>query len=456
VEIVGDIGAGHTLGRYELLVPIASGGMASVWAARMKGSRGFQKIVAVKVMLAELADDTNFETMFLDEAELASRIKHPNVVEITDLGEQTGVLYQVMEWVDGEPLNHLLRVFKDKSGIPLSLAIRIVVQAAGGLHAAHELRGEDDELVGLVHRDVSPQNLLVTYDGSVKVVDFGVAKATSNNQMTRVGQMKGKVPYMAPEQALGEKVDRRTDVFALGIVLYQLTTGKHPFRGDNDLTTLRRICDRSPVASPRTIVPDFPVALDEAIARALAKDKASRFQSMAEMMRALEVALPSNQRAGAEEVAEFIRANLGERGEKRRAAIREALRIADARASKEEEAAAQSRRSDPQEPSPAPSGEPTSVSSSLPTIPNLDLDTPPDASVPSGVSQSSDVTARMDEGLTPASSSEPGSSEDLEELVQRPDRNSKSVIGALVFAAFVAAVAVGLYLWEAAHRGSMP
>src|SRR5262245_22105803 len=188
--------------------------MAVVWAARMKGTRGFQKIVAVKSMLPSLSEDPQFEEMFLAEAELASRIKHPHVCEILDLGEQEGTLYIVMEWVDGEPLSAIQKAARLKGGVPVYVAARIGFAAAMGLHAAHEIKNDDGELVGLVHRDVSPQNILVTYDGVVKIVDFGVAKATAaDNGMTRAGQVKGKVPFMSPEQALGKTVDRRTDVF---------------------------------------------------------------------------------------------------------------------------------------------------------------------------------------------------------------------------------------------------
>src|SRR6185369_4208853 len=220
-------------------MPIAAGGMAMVWAARLKGTRGFQKIVAVKTMLPKLSEDDQFEKMFLDEASLASRVRHPNAVEILDLGEQDGVLFLAMEWIDGIPLNQLMKAAKRKTGVPTTVATRIVIQACAGLHAAHELTDAKGKLIGLVHRDISPQNILVTFDGVAKVVDFGVAKATALGEgTTREGQLKGKIGYVAPEQERGEPIDRRADVFAMGIVLYTLTTGKHPFRKDSDTATL--------------------------------------------------------------------------------------------------------------------------------------------------------------------------------------------------------------------------
>jgi serine/threonine-protein kinase len=321
-----DPGAGQTLGRYELLVPIALGGMASVWAARMTGA--VEKIVAVKLIRAELCDDVDFEEMFLDEASLVSRIRHPNVAEVLDLGEESGTLYQVMEWVDGEPLNLVLRESKAAGGVPLPVALRIVKEVCAALHAAHELCGADGAHVGLVHRDVSPQNLLVGYDGIVKVVDFGIAKAASNLQTTRVGEVKGKVPYMSPEQGRGDRVDRRSDVFALGIVFYQLVTGKHPFMADVEPATLRRIGDASPAAPPRSLAPALPEDIEAVIVKALAKDRDERFSTMLEMRRALDRVTPPALQISAEGMADYMRQILGPRGERRRAAIREALQIA--------------------------------------------------------------------------------------------------------------------------------
>ncbi|MGK4001842.1 serine/threonine-protein kinase [Sorangium sp. So ce1036] len=333
---MGEVRAGHTLGRYELLVPIALGGMASVWAARTSGQ--LPRIVAVKLMRAELSDDRDFEAMFLDEATLVSQIHHPNVAETIDVGEEDGVLYQVMELIDGEPLNLVLRESKARGGMPLPVALRIVAEAALGLHAAHELRGRDGKLVGLVHRDVSPQNILVGYDGSVKIVDFGVAKAASNLQRTKVGQVKGKFAYMSPEQASGAPIDRRSDVFTLGIVFYQLLTGKHPFLADNEPATLRRICDKAAVEPPRSIAPALPESVERVVMKALAKPRDERFATMAELRRAIEQAAPAGRFAAADELAALMRHLLGERGARRRAAIQEAMQIARERAGEPDDA----------------------------------------------------------------------------------------------------------------------
>lgn len=326
-----DKGAGQTLGRYELLLPIASGGMAMVWAARLKGTRGFQKIVAIKTILPRLSDDPAFEQMFLDEASLASQIRHPHVVEILDLGEQEGVLYLVMEWIDGVPLNQVIRAARKSGGVPLPVAVRICMQAAAGLHAAHELRDAAGQLVGLVHRDVSPQNVLVTYDGVAKIVDFGVAKTTAaGGSVTAAGHIKGKVGYMAPEQIRGETIDRRIDVFSLGCVLYYLTTGQHPFRKESDAATMYNICGSKPAPSPRSVVPSYPLALDRVLTQALAKDPAKRYPSANDLLRALDQALPSNMRASTdEEVAKFLHSLFSERRLEQKTALNAALTRAD-------------------------------------------------------------------------------------------------------------------------------
>jgi serine/threonine protein kinase len=329
-----EIQPGQTLGRYEFLVPIAEGGMASVWAARLKGTRGFSKTVAVKTMLPSVSDDPQFEQMFLDEAQIASRIRHPNVVEIMDLGEQDEVLYLVMEWVDGEPLSNLRRAAAKVGGIPRNIAVRIVGDACAGLHAAHELKEESGQLVGLVHRDMSPQNLLVTFDGVVKIVDFGVAKAAGRSSgQTTAGQVKGKPPYMSPEQALGEAVDRRTDVFALGIILYQLTTGKHPFRGESDLVTLQNIVSDKPIVTPRAYDKAYPRLLEGVVMKALDRRREARYQSCAEFEAAIDDVFSKEMpRARTEDVGKFMREMLGSRGEERRKALLDSIRLADERA----------------------------------------------------------------------------------------------------------------------------
>ncbi len=304
-------------------MPLATGATADVWAARMPGA--IEKIVAIKAMSTDMSadSDADAESMFLDEARIVSRIRHPNVGTVIELGDVDDLLFIVMDWIEGEPLQVVMR--EARAGMPLPIAIRIAQQAAAGLHAAHDLCNDDGKPIGLVHRDVSPQNILVCYDGIVKVIDFGVAKAESNLQRTNVGQLKGKVPYMAPEQAMGDPVDRRTDIFALGVVLYQLVTGKHPFRGENEFATLARIRDKNPADPPRRHVPDLPAALEDAMLTALAKKREQRFATMHEFSRALDRAVPSSP-DGNSVLGAYLSELCAPRADKREQAIRDALR----------------------------------------------------------------------------------------------------------------------------------
>jgi serine/threonine-protein kinase len=318
------IAAGQLLGRYELLVPVAKGGMAQVWAARLKGSRGFHKLVAVKTVLPRALDDEKMERMFLEEASLASQIHHPNVVGTLELGDQDGVLYLVMEWVDGESLGEVMARAREHGGLPLGVGINLIGQALKGLTAAHTARDENGLPLGLVHRDISPQNVLVTYAGMAKLVDFGIAKATSRaSGLTEMGEIKGKFAYMAPEQVRGEMVDARTDVFAMGILLYVVTSGRHPFKGETPAETISRISSPDLPMAPSSWMENYPPELERVLMKALAKTTAQRYSSAQEMLVALERALPEAFELSAEiRVGEYIKGLLAERATQRRATIR--------------------------------------------------------------------------------------------------------------------------------------
>ncbi|MGE0325203.1 MAG: protein kinase [Polyangiaceae bacterium] len=314
---------GLVLGRYELLMPIAKGGMAQVWAARLRGTRGFRKIFAVKTIRADIESE-RLEEMLLEEATLAAQIHHPNVVTTVELGDEAGLLYLVMEWVDGESLSVVGKAAGD-AGIPMPIAVNLVGQVCKGLNAAHELRDEAGNLLGVVHRDISPQNILVGYDGTAKLVDFGIAKATHrSSSLTMEGEIKGKFAYMAPEQVNQQGVDRRTDLFALGILLYTLTTGRHPFRGDTPAATIRNVLTR-PVTPPGRIVEDYPVELEAIVMRALAREPNERFQTAHELLSALERAAPEWLEGSFEvSVAGYMRALLGDQAALRRAELKRA------------------------------------------------------------------------------------------------------------------------------------
>jgi eukaryotic-like serine/threonine-protein kinase len=318
------------LGRYQLLVAVARGGMGQVWLARLKGARGFSKLVAVKTLLPEQNDLARLEGMLAEEARLASLIQHANVVHTMELGEHEGLLYLVMEWVDGEPLGFLLDRAGQRGGMPLPVAVALVSQVLAGLHAAHELSDESGPL-GVVHRDVSPHNILVTYDGIAKLLDFGIAKAThQTSSNTEAGEVKGKFSYMAPEQILGGDVDRRCDVFATGIVLYLLTTGHHPFKRGNTAAIIHAITTDEPVAPPSTLVEGFPTELERVLLKALEKDAAQRWSSADEMRTALEQAMPSAfGDAARNNLRVFMERAVGDRKVARREAVRRAQLTAD-------------------------------------------------------------------------------------------------------------------------------
>jgi serine/threonine protein kinase len=321
---------GYKLDRYELICPIAEGGMASVWIGRQTGKHGFQKLVAIKTILPKFAADPRFQQMFVDEARIASRIEHANVTQILDVGEQHDVTYLVMEYIDGDALSKLNRAAKKKGGaIPPGVVLRVMADVCGGLHAAHELLGADGQTMGVVHRDVSPQNVLVSTKGVAKLIDFGIAKARDRLAGdTNAETLKGKVQYMAPEQALGRPVDRRADVWAVGAVLYHLLSGKPPFEAENEIQTLFVLSSGRPPPPMRSAHP----AVAAVVRRALSHVREQRFATAAEMQQALEEAIVQ---AGlvttTAAVAAYLAEQVGDRANKRKEAIALGLKAAEER-----------------------------------------------------------------------------------------------------------------------------
>lgn len=329
----GELHAGSMLGRYELLMPIAKGGMGNVWAARLRGTRGFRKLVAIKTILRTL-ENAHLEQMLFQEAMLASQIHHPNVAETFELGEHEGTLYLVMELVSGESLRFILRQAQAHGGVPIPIGVNLVAQVCRGLAAAHDLRDEDGQRVGLVHRDISPPNVLVTDAGTVKIVDFGVA-TTASSATYGSGEIKGKISYLAPEQLRGERMDARVDVFATGILLYLLTVGQHPFRCASEGATIARILSDVPAAEPSTVVEGYPDALARVVMRALDKDRDARFGSITQLLEALESAWPSAFGPRADEaVAKFVQSVTKERLQERRFTLRVAEEWAETSSSR--------------------------------------------------------------------------------------------------------------------------
>jgi serine/threonine-protein kinase len=295
--------------------------MARVWIARQTGKHGFEKLVAIKTVLPKFASDPSFQTMFLDETRIAARIEHPNVAQVLDVGEQHDTTYLVMEYVDGEALSVVHRLLNKKGArIPLGILLRIMADVCGGLHAAHELRADDGHLLNVVHRDVSPQNILLRMKGVAKLIDFGIAKARDRVAGdTNSGTVKGKVRYMAPEQAVGTAIDRRADLWSVGAILYHLISGKPPYDGENDVQTLVSLTSgRPPVPLPPTVHP----AIAAIVKRALTFEPDQRFATAADMQQAIEDAMIEAKVATSiSAVAGFLQESVGDRAQKRREAI---------------------------------------------------------------------------------------------------------------------------------------
>jgi serine/threonine-protein kinase len=317
------------VGRYELLHRLGHGGMATVYLGRARGKAGFEKKVAVKVIHPHLANEPDLVGMFLDEARIAADLHHPHVVEILDLGDDDGVHFMVMEFVEGETLSALLRATAPAPLAP-AIALQIVADACEGLGAAHELVDAQGRNRGLVHRDVSPQNLMIGLDGRVKVTDFGIMKAAGKTTHTRPGELRGKLAYMSPEQARGEVVDHRTDLFALGVILWELVTGERLFAGDTDAATLEKVMrcdvpafDPAPggLAAPASVLR----GLSQFFTRALSVPPDGRFQSAGDMLaelRRIQAGCPDGAEAR-EQLARLMREKFAQRAEYLRAALRE-------------------------------------------------------------------------------------------------------------------------------------
>ena len=294
---------GTQFGKYQLLASIGQGGMADVFLAVAQGPAGFNKLLVIKrLRLARPSDEPEYIGMFLDEARLAARLNHPNVVQTNEVGEHEGAYFIAMEYLEGQAFN---RIISRAKSIPSTLPIllRILADALAGIHYAHELADFDGSPLNVVHRDISPHNILVTYDGQTKVVDFGIAKATTRSSQTTVGVLKGKVTYMSPEQARCHNVDRRADIFVLGIVLWEITAGRKMWKGSPEMRVVNSLFTGE-IPKLEQARPDAPAELVRICARALAVDPDQRYATAAEMRSDLLAYLENTgQRAGTEEVA---------------------------------------------------------------------------------------------------------------------------------------------------------
>ncbi len=274
------------IGRYRVRKYVASGGMAEIYLADYD-DRGVTRQAVVKVILRERARDRKFVQMFLDEARVSSTFIHPHIGQLYEVGRDADTYFYAMEFVDGENVRALIeRSLRRKVYMPQAVTLAIGTRVASALHYAHERASSSGQLLNAVHRDVTPSNIMLGFDGAVKLLDFGIARADSRAQMTQSGTVKGKFAYMSPEQCRGKQVDRRTDVFALGIVLYELSTQRRAFRAETDFDTMERIV-RGDLVPPRQIHADYPAALEAILLRALALEPGDRYQTAAEFGHAL-------------------------------------------------------------------------------------------------------------------------------------------------------------------------
>ncbi|MEM6956553.1 MAG: protein kinase [Myxococcota bacterium] len=297
---------GDTIAGYDIVAKMKSGGMAALFLGRRKRAGGFEKHVAIKVVHEHLSEDKEFARMFLDEARISASIEHPNVVHVHDLGHADGRDFLVMEYVPGVAFSQLLRnlAIKERRPTP-AVAAWIAMQVAGGLHSAHELTNEVGENLAVVHRDISPKNVLIAYKGYVKLIDFGIAKAAGRIHHTQGSLLKGTFRYMSPEQAMGQAIDRRTDIYALGVMLWESLTLQRLFDAENDILLLDLV--RDPKAPPPgSLVAGIPPALDAVVLKALSKNPADRYKTAAEFRQALAMAVPEALAVSQAEIADLV------------------------------------------------------------------------------------------------------------------------------------------------------
>ncbi|MFC1848957.1 protein kinase [candidate division CSSED10-310 bacterium] len=279
---------GMAFGKYILLEKVATGGMAEIFKAKQRGVEGFEKLVAIKRILPHLSDNKDFVSMFIDEGKIAAQLTHQNIAQIYELGEEQGYYYIAMEFVNGRDLKTLMQRAKEKN-FPLSLehAVVIISKLCSGLDYAHRKKDFDNRDLNIVHRDISPQNVLISYEGEVKIVDFGIAKAAAKDHHTRAGALKGKILYMSPEQAWGKNIDKRSDIFSLGTLLYEMMTQKRLFLAQSEIQILQRVREAR-ITPPSQLRPDLPKQLEAIILKALTKDPNQRYQAASEMQRVLD------------------------------------------------------------------------------------------------------------------------------------------------------------------------
>ncbi|MEJ7729737.1 MAG: serine/threonine-protein kinase [Polyangiaceae bacterium] len=344
-------------GKYTLLRKLAAGGMAELFLALHRSVAGFEKLIVIKRILPSMNSDQGFIDMLLHEARIAATLSHPNIVQIFDVGQIEGKYFIAMEHIHGEDIRSIVRAMKKKSvnEFPLEHTLSIVLGVCAGLAYAHDKRDLDGKSLDIVHRDISPQNIVITFTGDVKIVDFGIAKSGSQQgEDTKDGQLKGKVPYMSPEQAAGEQIDWRSDIFAAGVMLFELTTGKRLFKGASEYETLKLICDKE-YPRPSQVRPGYPAALEAVVMKALSKSRDERYQSAREMQGDLE-AFVREERIACSQVSltKWMSSLFEEKLAQQKEALQDIKQLADVIAAQVAERGSSTKAPSPPTPAPAP------------------------------------------------------------------------------------------------------
>ena len=299
-------------GKYRVIAGLGRGGMAEVYLAQMAGPSGFTKLAVLKRLRQGISQDEEMLSMFLDEARLAARLNHPNIVNTFEVGEDANGHFIAMEYLDGQPLSTIVRRMQKAEPFPLDYQLFVMNEVLTALHYIHELTDYDGTPLNIVHRDISPQNVFVTYAGQVKVMDFGVAKAASASVETRAGVLKGKVTYMAPEQARGINVDRRADLYAVGVMLWEAATKRRLWKGSDDLAVLTHLVSGQPVKTPKSIDPEVPDELERIIMKALAPLAADRYATAVEFQTDLEAFMTESKVvAASREIGRYLSEKFG-------------------------------------------------------------------------------------------------------------------------------------------------
>ena len=313
MPIPGGAQAQARLGRYELLARLATGGMGEIFLARLEGAEGFEKLYVVKRILAHLADDARFRQMLVAEARIASKMSHPHICQVFELGETEGQLYIVMEYLEGVSLLPLLRRFsRENVALDLGFVAGVIQQVTDAMNYAHELKDRDGENLGIIHRDVTPSNIFLTDAGVAKVLDFGIAKARGASTQTQEGTVKGKYAYMAPEQLKGSNIDRRVDIFALGVVLYEMLALRRLFQRKTDYLTFRAVMEQ-PIPDIRRYRPDLPDGMADALTRALDREPTNRYDTARQFGAAILDGIQSSYRPWTQgEISDFVNSNFAE------------------------------------------------------------------------------------------------------------------------------------------------